>query len=114
MNIKKITFGIIILMTVFFGFNNFVNSADSNALLVSEGRSGGAVGGDLLVLLLELKSLSLDGGIFANEAFINLKDFSTEIRPQPVGRNNPFAAIGNDVDIDMDINTFESGDAEAI
>ncbi len=99
MNIKKTTFGIIILTVTLFGFSNFANSANKDALLVSESISSGVVGNDLLVLLLELKALSLESEIFTDEAFINLKDFSTEIRPQPVGRNNPFASLGVDVEV---------------
>lgn len=87
---KKII-GILTLVVVLFGTFGFVSGA-SESLLVS---SGGVsqVGGDLLVLLLEIKSIELNGDIFSDEAFSNLKDFGVEIAPQPAGRENPFATI---------------------
>ena len=44
--------------------------------------------------LLTLRSVKLDGTIFSEPAFQHLKDFSTEIVPEPVGRSNPFAPLG--------------------
>lgn len=43
--------------------------------------------------LLTLRAVKLDGTIFTDPAFLSLKDFSTEIVPEPVGRPNPFAPL---------------------
>lgn len=55
-----------------------------------------SVGRDLLVMLLELRSLSLDSAFFTNPAFTNLEDFTVVIEAQPLGkalgRRNPFSS----------------------
>ena len=43
--------------------------------------------------LLTLRAVKLDGTIFSNPTFLSLKDYSTEIVPEPVGRTNPFAPL---------------------
>ena len=50
---------------------------------------------DLVTTLLELRSVSLDGNIFTDPAFRALTDFGSQIVPEPVGRSNPFAPLGN-------------------
>jgi hypothetical protein len=46
---------------------------------------------DLVATLLELRSVRLDGNVFSDPAFQSLKDFGSQIVPEPVGRPNPFA-----------------------
>jgi hypothetical protein len=48
---------------------------------------------NLLSTLLALRAVKLDATIFSNPAFMSLKDFSTKIIPEPVGRTNPFAPL---------------------
>lgn len=43
--------------------------------------------------LLTLRTVSLSGTIFSDPAFMGLKDFGTQIIPEPVGRENPFAPL---------------------
>ena len=90
MIIKKTFFIFTFLFLALFGTFTLVSAASS--LLVSNGGSL-KIGNDLLVLLLEIKSIELHGDIFEDKAFTNLKDFGVEIAPQPVGRDNPFSAI---------------------
>jgi len=45
----------------------------------------------LITFLLEVRNIRLNAQIFSNPAFVELKDFSTEIVPEPVGRDNPFS-----------------------
>ena len=53
---------------------------------------------DFLSLLLNIKSITLQDSIFADPAFISLKDSSIELVPDGnEGRPNPFAPIGSDV-----------------
>ncbi len=44
--------------------------------------------------LLTLRDVSLSGTIFSDPAFGALRDFGTQIIPEPVGRPNPFAPRG--------------------
>ncbi len=48
---------------------------------------------DLVATLLQLRSVSLDGTILGDPTFQSLKDFGSEIVPEPVGRENPFAPL---------------------
>lgn len=48
---------------------------------------------DLVATLLQLRAVRLEGGIFSDPAFQSLKDFGSEIIPEPVGRPNPFAPL---------------------
>ncbi|HEY4517659.1 MAG TPA: hypothetical protein VJI74_02115 [Candidatus Paceibacterota bacterium] len=52
-----------------------------------------SVGGDLVALLANLQSITLNGAIFTNKIFESLRDFGQDIPPQPVGRPNPFAPL---------------------
>lgn len=47
----------------------------------------------LVSTLLALRAVKLDGTILSDPAFINLKDFSTQIVPEPIGRDDPFAPL---------------------
>ena len=49
----------------------------------------------IVATLLTLRAVKLDGTIFSDPTFTQLKDFSTEIVPEPVGRTNPFAPISS-------------------
>ncbi len=48
---------------------------------------------DIVNTLLELRAVSLSGTIFTDPAFLRLKDFGSQIVPEPVGRPNPFAPL---------------------
>lgn len=99
MNIKNISTTIIIFVIVFFGFQKYAKGASSEELLTPQLGFDNSIDNELVLLLLELKTISLDSDVFSSKAFSGLKDFSTEIKPQPVGRNNPFANIGDDTDL---------------
>ena len=47
----------------------------------------------LVATLLALRAIKLDSTIFSNPAFIGLKDLTTAIVPEPVGRPDPFAPL---------------------
>lgn len=48
----------------------------------------------ILEILLALRAVKLDEMLFSNPAFVSLKDFSTQIVPETVGRPDPFAPLG--------------------
>lgn len=52
-----------------------------------------AVDSDVVGVLLQLRAVSLSGTIFTDPAFQALQDFGSEIIPEPVGRENPFAPL---------------------
>lgn len=54
---------------------------------------------NLVSTLLALRSVKLDATIFSDPAFVNLRDFSTQIVPEPVGRANPFAPLTTSVSV---------------
>ncbi|MEK7479783.1 MAG: hypothetical protein AAB665_00680 [Patescibacteria group bacterium] len=69
--------------------------ASDDELLATESASDESSIGDkdLVATLLALRSVSLSGTILSDPAFLGLKDFGTEIVPEPVGRPNPFAPL---------------------
>lgn len=81
------------VILIFVAYGVFSGSGDED-VLVSEDAAAPTVGGDLIVLLGRLQSLSLDSTVFSNPIFRNLVDFGVELVPEPVGRSNPFAPIG--------------------
>lgn len=66
-------------------------SGSSDDLLTTETVSG--ENSDIVATLLALRSVSLESSIFSDPAFMVLRDFGTQILPEPVGRQNPFAPI---------------------
>ena len=48
---------------------------------------------DLVATLLQLRSVSLEGTVFSDPIFQSLRDFGSQIVPEPVGRENPFAPL---------------------
>lgn len=82
---------LIIAGALWYGFSG----STSSAVLGTEG-AGTAVNAedqDLVATLLKLRSVDLSGTIFQSEAFLGLKDFSTEITDEPIGRADPFAPL---------------------
>jgi len=92
--LKKILIAVVVLAIIFAAYRIFFVS-EPEAPLSSETVSGLPVeDGDLLSLLLQLKSLKLSDELLADPTFVTLQDFTVELAPEPVGRRNPFAAIG--------------------
>lgn len=79
-----------ILYTVFF------TGGSGSALLTSQSSATSVTGDEELpVLLVNLKSITLDGALFNDPAFRSLVDFGQELVPEPTGRLNPFAPVGS-------------------
>ncbi len=92
---KKLFIALLVVVLVFIGFQFFKGNTDTSGL-TSQPVAGVVPeeGGDLISLLLELKSIKLDTSILQNPVFLTLQDFSVELASEPVGRLNPFAPIG--------------------
>jgi len=95
-NKKNILSSLLFIVVCFFAYQYWVSAAVSGSQLTSI--ADGGIGDETLKLLTELRTLVLDEDIFADKAFQNLDDFSMELQPQSIGRNNPFAPIGSDGD----------------
>ena len=52
------------------------------------------VGADILALVKKLNAISFDSSLFSSNSFTFLRDFSVSLIPEPQGRPNPFAPIG--------------------
>lgn len=50
----------------------------------------------LISVLSGLRTISLDGSLFKDPAFLSLQDFGIPLQEEQVGRYNPFLPIGND------------------
>ncbi len=86
---------IVVVVIAFFVYTYFFTGKNDSAVLQTEEISVEApVNQDLVSLLLELKSITLDESIFSDPAFTGLQDFSQELVPEAVGRVNPFAPLG--------------------
>lgn len=83
--------GIVLAIVI---WNSFMRD-DSKKLLQTENLAETtSVDGDVVGVLLQLRAVSLSGTIFTDPAFQALQDFGSEIIPEPVGRQNPFAPLG--------------------
>jgi hypothetical protein len=94
---KSIIIVLVILIIATVAYTVIIGEKD-DSLLVSESSVdiSSASQGDLLALLLEIRTIKLDESILSDEAFRSLKDFGQEIVPEPVGRENPFAPVNFD------------------
>ncbi len=91
---KLVLIGISILVAlgVWYGLSA-APSSTSDLVTTSVAESDGPADSGLVATLLTLRAVKLDGTILSDPAFTSLKDFSTEIVPEPIGRDNPFAPL---------------------
>lgn len=68
-------------------------SGSEGDLVSSPGAESAETNQGIVPTLLALRAVKLDGAIFSVSAFARLRDFSTEIVEEPVGRANPFAPL---------------------
>lgn len=105
--LKNIGIGVVSLIIIGGAYIFLVNRNNAGQALLSSNSSSGAsalpsvspVSGvspvaeaqDVVLILNQLKSISIDETIFNDPAFTALTDFHRDIAPQPKGRSNPFA-----------------------
>ncbi len=82
---------IVILGVAWYGL--YGSSGDA-PVLAGGGSTGVDPGESVVRTLSQMHSISLSAAIFSDPAFQGLKDFGTQIVPEPVGRPNPFAPFG--------------------
>jgi hypothetical protein len=93
---KNVLLAIALLIVAVVGYFLFM-SKDSGPAPLTETQAGaqGAIGQEIVIELNRLRSLqNISTDIFKNSAFASLKDYTQVVVPQPVGRPNPFAPVG--------------------
>lgn len=83
---------VVVALGVWYGLSG---SSGSTPALITQSPAGGGADQELVSTLLALRAVKLDGTIFTDPAFVNLRDFSTQIIPESVGRPNPFAPLSS-------------------
>lgn len=83
--------GILIAGVVWY---SFLRDDAAPELLQTEDLTASGVQNDVVTTLLQLRAVSLSGTIFTDPVFGSLQDFGSAIVPEPVGRPNPFAPLG--------------------
>ena len=68
-----------------------ITTANASGSDAAVGQASNADANSIVEVLLALRAVKLEGTIFSEPTFQSLKDFSTAIVPEPVGRPDPFA-----------------------
>ncbi len=92
----KLTLVVIALLVaggVWYGMSSTPAVPDLTSTPAAAGASSADQG--IVPTLLTLRAVKLDGTIFSNPTFTQLRDFSTDIITEPVGRTNPFAPFSS-------------------
>ncbi len=85
----------VIAVIIWYGLSQSSAPAASSSLVTTQPIAGSTDAGtaDLVSTLLALRSVTLSVTIFSDSSFQSLKDFTTAIVPEPVGRSDPFAPL---------------------
>ncbi|PIR85198.1 hypothetical protein COU15_02210 [Candidatus Kaiserbacteria bacterium CG10_big_fil_rev_8_21_14_0_10_45_20] len=92
---KNVIIVFVVVIGLFVAYSIFFGEEDTDTLSVTNvATEQTVVEQELLSLLLELRSITLDTSLFDDPRFKSLKDFSQELTSEPVGRPNPFSPLG--------------------
>ena len=99
--LKKAIIWILVLVISFGIYYFFFKGSDSDIedYITSTGspqEAADVLGQEILIALNQIEALKLDRSIFEDPVYLSLTDRSEEIDPEPVGRVNPFAPIGDE------------------
>ncbi len=83
--------GLVVAGLVWYGLAPSSELPNLDSTPTAEGSSKASPG--IVATLLTLRAVKLDATIFSQTTFTQLKDFSTDIVSEPVGRPNPFAPL---------------------
>lgn len=91
---KNIIIAVAIIAAGFVAYTFFF-TGEPEPVLSTTGTGGGqtVVEQELISLLLELRTITLDTRLLDDPRFQSLRDFNQELIPEPTGRQNPFAPI---------------------
>lgn len=94
-NIILIVALVVVAVVGYFIFTGGDDTAEAPLVGVQAGAASTGMAQEIVIELNRLRALqSINGDFFANPAFVSLRDFTQTVVPQPIGRNNPFAPIG--------------------
>ncbi len=94
---KKAIIVIVVIIVAFVGYSLFSGGDNGGNVLTSQNPSAQTAGdNELLILLINLRSITLNESLFNDSAFKSLVDFGQQLIPEPIGRRNPFAPVGSD------------------
>lgn len=91
--IKKIGVPALILAVIVAGYFLFIKGDVSFEAPIPLDPEVLRVEREVLSLLNDLNRIDLEGNIFSSPIFHSLVDYSVELTPEPVGRENPFAPL---------------------
>ena len=97
---KNILIGALIVIAVFVVYSMFfAGEKPGTNILTSSSISGvqSSSNSELLLLLINLKSIRLNDSLFQDPSFGRLRDFGKDLVPEPTGRENPFSPVGSDI-----------------
>ncbi len=83
--------GLVVAGLVWYGLSP--SSVEPDLVSTPSTEEGTQVDKGIVPTLLTLRAVKLDGTVFSAAAFTRLRDFSTDIVAEPVGRSNPFAPL---------------------
>lgn len=91
--IKNIIIVIVVLVLAFGAYSYFKKgtSETSGSLQINAQRDVDILGQDMVRVLNRINEIDLDRSIFTDPVYVNLKDRSQEIQPQPIGKENIFS-----------------------
>lgn len=84
---------VVVAGAVWYALSDSGAPASQGSPLLTTTPAGSGADQELVATLLALRAVKLDGTIFTDPSFMSLRDFSTQIIPEPVGRPNPFAPL---------------------
>ncbi|MFA5652139.1 MAG: hypothetical protein WC933_02140 [Candidatus Paceibacterota bacterium] len=97
-NIITIILVVAVGMVAFWYINK--NPSDTGSTLIANINTTDSVDAKQIYnMLKQMEAVTLDDKIFVNPIFKNLKDNTVSFSPQASGRNNPFAPVGSDANI---------------
>jgi hypothetical protein len=94
-NTKLMGAVVIVLALLVVGYYYWSGSSSSSDAVTTADATGTPASQDLLTLLGNLHSITLNPAIFSDPNFEALSDFGVTIPPESAGRGDPFAPIGS-------------------
>ena len=88
---KGTIIGAILLLLALFAYNSFFANEP-----LPDTPSATTVGADLIKISDNISKATLSRDLFSTTGYRLLSDFSKPLDAEPVGRNNPFAPIGQE------------------
>ena len=90
--LQKVLASVIVIFVLgYVGFRLYSQTPDTSAQVPEAEEQ---IGQNILSLVNQLKTVSIDDSFFTSQILLTLKDYSVLLNPEFQGRPNPFAPIG--------------------